>query len=300
MVQASTLNPPDWVEDGANRSRDQIVINGVSLGFDEILNQEFFAPKKVDSLRDAFKDNVPFKHIVFEGLFSPKLLELMHSDFDRVNWNDWRRYDNQNERKRGSAPKTRFGRATQLYFNTVNSGIFIDFLEQVTGINSLVPDPELHAGGLHEIPTGGKFALHTDFNQHPITKLDNRLVFITYLNKDWKSSYGGELELWDADENKCVREIEPVFGRSILFYQSSKSLHGHPNPVNAPDGRPRRSAAAYFYSNGRSDGESAGFHTTLFPNLVTLSRGEKLNNAMKYLTPPILLDAIRKVKSYLR
>ncbi len=75
MVQASTIEPSiASVEDGANRSRDQIVINGVSFGFDEILNQEFFAPKRVDSLRDAFKDNVPFKHIVFEGLFRRSFL----------------------------------------------------------------------------------------------------------------------------------------------------------------------------------------------------------------------------------
>ena len=42
---------------------------------------------------------------------------------------------------------------------------------------------------------GGKFALRTDFTQHTMTKLENRLIFITYLNKDWLPSYGGALEL---------------------------------------------------------------------------------------------------------
>jgi Rps23 Pro-64 3,4-dihydroxylase Tpa1-like proline 4-hydroxylase len=300
MAEAPTLNRSLSREGGFNRPRDQILIDGVSLGFDEILNEGFFAPKKVEILRDAFKNNVPFQHLILEDLFSPKLLELVNSDFDRLNWSDWRRYDNANERKRGSAPKTRFGHASQLYFNTIHSGVFIDFLEQVTGITGLVPDPALFAGGLHEIPTGGKFALHTDFNQHSLTKLENRLVFITYLNKDWQPSYGGALELWSTDENKCVAEVEPVFGRSILFYQSSKSLHGHPTPVDAPNGRTRRSVAAYYYSNGRVDGDGGGFHTTLFPNVATLASGEKLTNTIKYLMPPVLLDAFRKAKSLLR
>ena len=138
--------------------------------------------------------------------------------------------------------------------------------------------------------------MHIDFNQHPLTRLDNRLVFITYLNKDWLPSYGGALELHSMDDEAAKVAIDPIFGRSALFYHSAKSLHGHPEPVNAPNGRPRRSAAAYFYSNGRSDGESSEFHSTLYPKPVPLVRNEKLSNFLKYMTPPILVDAIRRVR----
>lgn len=279
---------------------DRIVINGVALGLDEILNDEFFAPKKLESLREKFANNTPFPHIVIEGLFSPRLLELMESEFDRLDWSKWRHFDNANEFKRGSMPNTRFGHATQLYFNTIHSSLFVNFIKTITGIEGLIPDPELYSGGLHDIPTGGKFAMHTDFNQHGVTKLDNRLVFITYLNKGWQSSYGGTLELWSVEDNQCKVEIEPLFGRSVLFLQSSKSLHGHPKPVNAPNGRPRRSAAAYFYSNGRSDGDSADYHTTLFPMPVKLMGNDRIINAIKYLTPPILFDALRNLKSLVK
>lgn len=279
---------------------DHIVINGVRLDLKNILNPDLLGLKKVEAFAETFRTADPFPHIVFEGLFSPKLLELMYADFDKLNWSQWRRYDNLNERKLGSLPNTRFGNAAQLYFNTVYSGPFINFLGQVTGIIGLIPDPGLHAGGLHEIPPGGKFALHTDFNQHPVTRLDNRLVFITYLNKDWLASYGGGLELWSMDEDQCKKVVEPNLGRSILFYQSSKSLHGHPQPVDAPNGRPRRSAAAYFYSNGRSDNETTEFHTTIFPRPIRLTKREKLVNAVKYVTPPILIDTGRRLKRSLR
>lgn len=241
-----------------------------------------------------FLANRPFPHIVFNNLFSTTLLELMCSEFERLIWTNWKHIDEARERIRESLPNTHWGPATQLYFNTIYSGIFLEFLEGVTGINCLIPDPKLHAGGLHEVPTGGKFALHVDFNRHWVTGLDMRATFITYLNKDWDSSYGGALELWDVKENHCEVEIEPVFGRSILFLQSSKSLHGLPKPIDAPNGRPRRSAIAYYYSNGRSDEESMRYHDAIFEKPLALSRNEKAMNSVKYLTPPVLWDAMRK------
>jgi hypothetical protein len=294
MSEAQTRAGPAAARD------NHITIEGVTLDLDEIVNAEFFAPARIEALHKSFIDAKPVPHVVIDGLFAPALLELVYADFDRLNWGDWRRYDNAQEFKRGSAPKTWLGHASQLYFNTIYSGHFVDFLERVSGVEGLVTDPELYAGGLHDIPTGGKFAMHLDFNQHSVTHLDNRLVFITYLNKNWRSDYGGALELWNMDENKFVTEVVPEFGRSVLYYHSSKSLHGHPKPISEPNGRPRRSAAAYYYSNGRPDGDGLGFLTTQFPKTTRPAETEKLANAIKYFLPPALVDGLRKVKSLLR
>ncbi len=278
-----------------------LATDGVSLNLDSIVDQTFFAPRRAEQLHKAFVDNTPFPYVVLDGLFSPRLLELMHADFDSLRWSDWRRYDDSKATKRGSAPKTRFGHASQLYFNTIHSARFVDFIEKISGIGGLLPDPALSSGGLHEVPSGGKFALHIDFNRHPVTRLDNRLGFITYLNKSWQPPYGGNLELWSLDSNECAAEIEPVFGRSVLFYQSSKSLHGHPKPVDAPRGRSRRSAVAYYYSNGRADEEeTTGYRGTLYPNFPEPRADEWFSNALKYLLPPILIDSVRKAKTLLR
>ena len=52
--------------------------------------------------------------------------------------------------------------------------------------------------------------LATDFAASMLT---NTLVFITYLNRDWRPEYGGALELWDGKRNQKVTEVAPVFGR---------------------------------------------------------------------------------------
>lgn len=275
---------------------DYVRIHGSFIPFDDLLNEEFFSQGSILDLAKSFRSAQPFQHMVVDGLFSPQLLDLINSEFDELNWRDWVNFDNINERKLGSQPFPRLGRASQLYFSILHSGKFVDFLTQITGIAGLVPDPSLKSGGLHEIPSGGRFRHHLDFNKHNVTNLDNRLVFITYLNRDWRRSYGGALELWNIAEDKCGAEIEPIFGRSVMFYQSSISMHGHPTPVSAPNGRARRSIAAYFYSNGRSD-EKLEPHSTIYGGPpITRSRREKLSSAIRSFTPPIIVHAIRKLK----
>jgi hypothetical protein len=278
------------------RDRDFLFINGETIDFDEILNSDFFENSIFSNLEKTFKTNTPFPYVIFDGLFSSKLLELMNAEFNLLKNKDWRLHYSEDEIKLGTRPNTSFGHATQLYFNTVYSGPFVKFLERITGIRPLVTDPCLSNGGLHETPRGGKFAPHTDFNQHEDTGLCTRLAFITYLNKDWLPSYGGALELWSIEENKCKVEVEPILGRSILFLHSPRSLHGLPNAVGAPEGRPRRSAVAYFYSNERVEGESASFHATLFPSNASLTQAKKIKKAIKYVIPPVMADAAWQLK----
>jgi hypothetical protein len=277
---------------------DHVFINGRAIAFGEILSESFFASSKLKDLRKTFETNTPFPHVVLEGLFAPTLLELMYSEFDDLKWNDWRRHNTKNELKRGTWPNTRFGRAAELYFNTIHSAAFVNSLEQITGIEGLIPDATLENGGLHEIPTGGRFKVHHDFNKHPVTKLTPSLVFITYLNKDWLPTYGGALELWSEEESACKVKIEPTLGRSIVFAEGKTSLHGHPDPVNAPEGRPRRSVAAYFYTNGSRQGEDEGYRSTLFLTpAISRAKRDRIVNVVRYLTPPVLGDAARKLKT---
>ena len=67
----------------------------------------------------------------------------------------------------------------------------IQFLETLTGIDGVIPDPYFVGGGLHQIKPGGHLEVHADFNRHTKLKLDRRINLLLYLNKDWKDEYGG-------------------------------------------------------------------------------------------------------------
>ncbi|WP_428374934.1 2OG-Fe(II) oxygenase [Lichenicoccus sp.] len=264
------------------------------------LNEAMLSEATVLALRDRFDAAAPFPHLVIDGLFDPQMLERVAADYDRVRSEDWIKYETANEVKFGTRPNVRLGPGSQGYFDTIHRAKFTQFLSSVTGIQALVTDPMLRGGGLHEIPVGGKFKVHVDFTRHVDTKLDNRLVFITYLNKGWQADWGGALELWTRDA--CVREVVPVFGRSILFMHSANSLHGHPVPVNTPDGRTRRSVAAYFYTNGRPDPTPPERITTQFLDaaVAPVSLRDTAAKAVRYALPPMLLDGLRLARRAMR
>jgi len=131
----------------------------------------------------------------------------------------------------------------------LNSGAFLAFLERLTGIAPLLPDPYLAGGGLHETQRGGFLRVHADFNRQPELGLARRLNLLVYLNPDWNPAWGGDLELWDADMAQCVQRVPPLGGRCVIFSTSRNSFHGHPHPLACPEGQARRSLAMYYYTH---------------------------------------------------
>jgi hypothetical protein len=125
-------------------------------------------------------------------------------------------------------------------------------MQVLTSIDEkLLPDNSLSGGGLHEIKKGGVLKVHTDFNKHPFKKLDRRLNVLIYLNKNWKKSYGGHLELWDKNMNKCMKKILPTFNTMVIFSTNDFTNHGHPNLLRCPKNISRKSIATYYFSKGR-------------------------------------------------
>jgi len=132
-----------------------------------------------------------------------------------------------------------------------NSEPFLQFLEGMTGIEGLIPDPYFEGAGYHETSAGGKLGIHADFRLHKRLHLARRLNLLIYLNKDWKPEYGGALELWDPNMSHCVKSVLPTFGRCVVFSTDEKSFHGHPDPLTCPDDVKRRSVALYYYTASR-------------------------------------------------
>jgi hypothetical protein len=270
---------PDWAS-----------IRGTKLPLDALADRSRLAPASADALHATFAAAEPFPHLVIDGLFDATLLDLVAEEFDLLDPAQWHRsYDGQHERTMRSRPASRLGHAAELYFATVHSGAFLAFLERVSGVPALITDPHLLNGGFHESRAGGRFRIHTDFNKHAHTRLDNELVLITYLNRGWDPAWGGALELWSARPRECARRIEPVFGRTVLMKRTPVSFHGHPTPLSLPPGRVRRSVACYYY--GRAEA-GAAVHPTAFMDHSAL---RMLRIAARQVTPPLLWNALKRL-----
>ncbi len=130
-----------------------------------------------------------------------------------------------------------------------NSSIFLQFLKDLTGIPNLIPDPIMWGGGCHKINNGGRLNLHVDYNVSPVTKKFRVLNMLLYLNPNWEDEWNGHLELWNKKEKRKEHTIAPIMNRAVIFTLSDDSVHGHPVPLNAPEGFERYSIAMYYFVN---------------------------------------------------
>jgi hypothetical protein len=166
--------------------------------------------------------------------------------------------------------ESKFGPATLSLFKTLKSPLFTSFLENMTGIHGLIPDPEYRGSGIHQTLPGGYLSIHADFNLYE--KYDNmhrRVNVFLFLNDDWQAEYGGALELWHRDLKSCGAKYLPLMNRFVVFSSTDFSYHGQPHPLTAPKGRSRRSLALYYYTKTRPTSECVkgkcfSSHTTLF------------------------------------
>lgn len=220
----------------------------------------------------SFQTAEPFPHIQIDDFISPALVDAIVAEIPdyrqtKTNKDAWETLDDGSVaqyRKSFLSMEMRVGRITRQLYWELNSADFLAFLQQLTGIDALVPDPYLLGGGIHETQRGGYLMVHADFNKHPELKLDRRLNIIIYLNRDWPDEYGGHLELWDKPMQHCVKKIAPLAGRCVIFKTGRDTWHGHPHPLNCPEDRTRQSLALYYYSNGRPVEEGNEEHLTLW------------------------------------
>ncbi len=267
---------------------DTITIRGVQLAIPELVDRSYFEPARIESLRARLQAGQPFPHLVVENLFNPRLLELVTEEFDQSQWIDVK---SNYESTRRTALGAHLGPASQLYFDVVNSGWFTEWLSAVIDVPYLLPDPKLFGGGLHESKPGATFAVHRDFNLHRHLGLKNEMVFITYLNKGWQPEWGASLELWNATKDKCVTKVLPEFGHTLLMPHGPVSYHGHPDPMTPPDGRPRRSIAAYYYTSPDAGKTREDQVSSIF---IKMGRVDKLKRVAQMIAPPLLWSVARK------
>jgi 2OG-Fe(II) oxygenase superfamily len=279
------------VEAQPEPTEDFVEIAGRRLPLASLLDRRLSDPTYLAALRAEMRNAAPFAHLVVDGWFSPDLLELVRGEFDSPDRVELTSARTTHEATYRTPMGSRLGPASQLYFNLINSGAFVDLLGYLCGVDHLMPDVSLFGGGLHETRPGGFFDVHVDFDRHAFTGLRNELVLLTYLNRDWPTEWNGALELWDSTRAECVRKVEPEFGRAILMRRTPQSLHGHPLPLAAPPGTVRRSLASYYYSNADVKRDRTVRVGTAY---LFCDSTDGLRALARGLTPPLLWSFLRR------
>ncbi|MDE2302488.1 MAG: 2OG-Fe(II) oxygenase [Sphingomonadales bacterium] len=249
------------------------------------------------ALAQAYQTATPFPHIVIEDFVEAAILRRVVERFpDR---RGHRFFDRDQERLKFQfdPPQIESG-LTRNLLSELNSAAFLAFLEAMTGIKGLIPDPYFSGAGLHETLAGGHLGIHADFNVHGKMNLERRLNLLIYLNEDWQPQFGGALELWDKAMRQSCRSVLPTLGTAVVFSTDRNSFHGHPDPLTCPEDRSRRSIATYYYT-AIDGGDDISRTTTVFkvrPNSRDVADvSVRVENFLANWMPPRLLGPAKRV-----
>ena len=204
--------------------------------------------------------------------------------------------------KRQILPEDCGMQARQL-FHFFNSAPFIEFLEGISSIQGLIPDPYFMGGGYHETGKGGYLGVHADFRINDRLHLNRRMNVIIYLNENWPEAYGGQLELWDRQMKHKYASVAPLYNRCVIFNTDADSYHGHPDPLTCPEGTFRRSIALYYYTASKEIYKEVPSNSTIYharPNDSSIAKREAFNLRLEQhlgqWVPPILQRYVFAIK----
>ena len=188
-------------------------------------------------------------------------------------------------------------------FQFFNSRSMLQFLEGLTGIDGLLPDPYFTGGGFHEITRGGRLGVHADFRINEQLHVQRRLNLLIYLNPEWRDEWFGHLELWSRDMKQCVKKVAPLLNRCVIFNTEADTWHGHPDPLQIPEGMKRRSMALYYYSASRAIYDETPDHSTMYvarPGDSAKDRAEarrfRTEEHLKQWMPPVAYRGLKRVQ----
>ena len=216
------------------------ILNLINL---EISNQQI----------EDYKNSQPFPSIVIENLVkNTNFLKLVEQEFKTFDIWGCDPFCVKHQVKKFFFPYTlelvnSIPFLTKGLIDAFNSSEMLKFLEKLTGIKNLIADPSLYGAGMHKIDSGGKLDIHADYSKHSNYPLYRRVNLLLYINSDWDTLWGGELELRNKDMI-LIKSIAPLFNRAVIFNTTSRALHGHPIPLNCPPGVSRFSIAMYYFT----------------------------------------------------
>lgn len=199
--------------------------------------------------RAAYASADPFGHLVADDVLVPAAFASAVAEFPAVGDEFWQGYLHVNETKYSNTQPDTWGESLRGVAQEFCSAEFVAYLEELTGIDGLIPDWGMDGGGLHQTLRGGHLNIHADFTTHHVHEnWQRRVNILLYLNDEWDESWGGQLELWDRSMREKRGEVTPLGNRMLVFTTDFDSFHGHPDPLECPEGVARRSMALYYFT----------------------------------------------------
>ena len=207
----------------------------------------------------AYQYGQPFPHMAIDNFLPRDIAVELAAKYPQPNKAEWTTHASKHVDRKFLGNETKYDPDFRLFTQAISSRQFLLFLETLSGIKGLIPDPYFIGGGAMTAGRGHKLDMHIDFNWHYSLHVYRRLNALFYLTPDWREDWGGALRV----EGSITHDYLPLFNRLIVFSTSEDSWHGQPVPLTCPDDV-RRNVFSAFYYTAASPAQEADPHLTRY------------------------------------
>ena len=211
---------------------------------------------------DDYRNNDPFPHISFDHFLPYEVAYRLAKVYPNKTNEGWTVHSNERADRKFLGNETKVDPLFRCFMQATASRQFLLFLETLTGIGGLIPDPYYLGGGAMTAGRGDKLDMHIDFNWNYKLHVHRRVNALFYLTPDWQEEWGGALRVQDGQDGPYM-EYLPFFNRMVVFSTTEHSWHGQPEPISCPAGALRQVFSAFYYT-AASDEQIADPHLTKY------------------------------------
>ena len=225
------------------------------------------------------------RHFILDSILPRKDVNEIYNAFPRDGSGFFNR-ESFREKKRTSADLKSFDSILSDITYALQDESIVRLIADLLGINDLVPDPKLYAGGLSMMFPDDYLNPHIDNSHDGDRSCYRRLNLLFYVSPNWTKENGGNFELWNA-ERTIPKTITAHQNRLIVMETNKTSWHS----VSAVrTDRPRCCVSSYYFSKISPDGSSY-FHVTSFlgrPGQPLRQAIGKIDNSIRGIISRIL------------
>lgn len=253
----------------------------------DIINPQYLDADNLKKMHDSFINAEPFRYIILDNFFKEEIANQLYETFPSMN-NMMVKRKSLNENKVEDYHFERWDPVFAKCREALSSKEWSEKMEVITEIPNMTTTNDNMGSGLHQCANAGYVDVHLDVNVNPKEKLWRRINLLVYLNKDWKPSYGGDLEIWNKEMTQCHSRVSPILNRAIIFLTDDNSPHGV-TAVNVPEGQTRKSMYTYYFTPME---EGVKYRDSVFIPRPTDSLSKKVKTKSKEAVKKIVKKAL--------
>lgn len=214
---------------------------------------------RIESLKTEFQESGRIPSCFIDDVLPEEWVESIFNAFPKPS--EMMERKSLREHKFVAAQMNRYNPMLEEIIYAFQDPRVVKLVEEVTGIQEMIPDQYLYAGGISLMGKDHFLNPHLDNSHDKDRNLYRVLNLLYYVSPDWNEECGGNLELWDHGPEGNPREIVSRSNRLVLMATHEYSWHSV-NKVRAIH-TPRCCVSNYYFSAKPLEAHEY-FHVTTF------------------------------------